>query len=296
MSKLSLVIPAYNEAESLPRLWERLLPVLKQYADWEVIVVSDGSTDETNAVVKKMYELEPRIQLVTLRRNQGKSAALMAGFQASTGETIITLDADLQDEPTEIPHLIAKLEEGPHDMVGGWKQDRQDPPIKKLSSKVFNTLANRITKTHFRDLNCGLKAYRRDVVLSLDLYGDLYRFIPILAASQGFRVTEIPVKHNARQWGQSKYGLRLNGIFDLISLSLITNYRWRPLHFFGQWGAVFLFVGALVLAYLSILWLAGQQIGNRPLLIFGVLFVLTGLQLLFTGLLGDLILHHGRRK
>lgn len=296
MTKLSCLIPAYNEAESLPFLWQRLQPVLQLFSDWEVIIVSDGSTDDTNAVVKKMYEQEPRIQLVTLRRNQGKSAALMAGFQAASGEIIVTLDADLQDEPTEIPELIEKIESGPFDMVGGWKQDRQDPVIKKVSSKVFNFLANRITKSHFHDLNCGLKAYRREVTSSIDLYGDLYRFIPILVASQGFRVTEIPVQHNPREHGQSKYGLRLSGVFDLISLSLITNYRWRPLHFFGQWGAILFFIGGLILGYLAVLHFLGQTIGDRPLLSFGVLFVLTGLQLLFTGLLGDLILHHGRRK
>lgn len=296
MSKLSFVIPAYNEAESLPRLWERLQPVVKQFSDWEVIVVSDGSTDETNDLVRKIGQLEPRVQLVTLRRNQGKSAALMAGFGAAGGELIVTLDADLQDEPNEIPAMVKKLESDNLDMVGGWKQDRQDPWIKLVSSKVFNALANRITQTKFHDVNCGLKVYRREVVKALDLYGDLYRFIPILVASQGFRVAELPVRHNARQFGRSKYGLRLGGIFDLISLSLITNYSWRPLHFFGRWGALFLAAGMLMLAYLTVLWLAGQQIGNRPLLIFGVLSVLTGLQLLFTGLLGDLILHHGRRK
>ena len=296
MAKLSCVIPAYNEAESLPHLWERLRPVLEQFQDWEVIVVSDGSTDGTNEVVKKMSEQDQRVQLVLLRRNQGKSAALMAGFQATSGEIIVTLDADLQDEPTEIPKLLEKLESGPYDMVGGWKKERHDPFVKVVSSKVFNALANHITGTHFHDLNCGFKIYRREAALALDLYGDLYRFIPILVASQGFRVTEMPVKHNAREHGQSKYGLRLNGVFDLISLSLITNYRWRPLHFFGRWGAFAFTIGILILLYLVVVHFMGQAIGDRPLLIFGVLFVLTGLQLLFTGLLGDLILHHGRKK
>mgnify|MGYP001594022302 FL=1 len=296
MTKLSCVVPAYNEAASLPHLWTALRPVLQSFADWELIIVSDGSTDHTVSLAKDLQRQDKRIKVVDLRRNQGKSAALMAGFAAASGDVIVTLDADLQDEPQEIPKLVAALDARSVDMVGGCKQIRRDPFIKIISSKIFNALANRAMGTDFRDLNCGLKAYRREVVETLDLYGDLYRFIPLLATAQGWRVVELPVTHRPRQYGVSKYGLRLNGAFDLLSLLLITRYRWRPLHFFGRWGTLVTMVGLVILVYLTVLRWQGQSIGDRPLLIFGVLFVLAGLQLFFTGLLGDLILQQRSRK
>lgn len=296
MKKLSCVVPAYNEAESLPFFWDVLRPVLNAYSDWEVIIVSDGSTDKTADIVRDIGQREPRVRLVDLRRNQGKSAALTAGFAQVTGDVVVTLDADLQDDPLEIPKLIQTIEVKNVDMVGGWKQHRQDPLIKVISSRVFNGLANRAMKTHFHDLNCGLKAFRVDVVRTLDLYGDMYRFIPLLATAQGWRAIELPVSHRPRQHGVSKYGLRLNGAFDLISLLLITRYRWRPLHFFGRWGTFFVSVGVAILIYLTVLHFMGQAIGNRPLLTFGMLLVLTGLQLFFTGLLGDLILQQRGKR
>lgn len=294
--KVSCVIPAYNEAESLPHLWSRLRPVLAQWPEWEAVFVSDGSTDATAAVIRRLQAIEPRVRLVELRRNQGKSAALMAGFSAVTGDRVVMLDADLQDQPEEVPRLLQTLDEQDVDMVTGWKQDRHDPWIKRLSSKIFNGIANRALRTNFRDLNSGLKAYRREVVETLDLYGDLHRFIPLLAVASGWRVVEVPVKHEARRHGTSKYGLRLNGAFDLISLLMVTKYRWRPLHFFGRWGTLVTMLGLLILAYLTFLRWHGQSIGNRPLLIFGVLFVLAGLQLFFTGLLGDLIIQRHRDR
>jgi glycosyltransferase involved in cell wall biosynthesis len=217
MTKLSCVVPAYNEAESLPHFWQALQPVVTQYPDWEVIVVSDGSTDGTTDVVRSLMQHEPRLRLVELRRNQGKSAALMAGFAAATGDVVATLDADLQDDPQEIPKLVAALEEQSVDMVGGWKQHRQDPFIKVVSSKVFNGLANRALRTSFHDLNCGLKVYRSEVVHGLNLYGDMYRFIPLLATAQGWRAIELPVSHRPRAHGVSKYGLRLNGALIMFS-------------------------------------------------------------------------------
>lgn len=296
MTKLSCVVPAFNEAESLPHLWAALRPVLETFSAWELIIVSDGSTDQTVPLAKQLAAQDPRVTVVDLRRNQGKSAALMAGFAAVTGDVVVTLDADLQDDPTEIPRLVEALESKNVDMVGGWKQKRHDPMVKVLSSKVFNALANRSLRTHFHDLNCGLKAYRREVVATLDLYGDLYRFIPLLATAQGWKTIELPVTHHPRVYGTSKYGLRLNGLFDLISLLLITRYRWRPLHFFGRWGAFLFGIGIAILIYLTVIHFQGQQIGDRPLLIFGLLFVLAGLQLFFTGLLGDLILQQRPRK
>lgn len=295
--KLSCVIPAWNEAESLPHFWEQLRPVLQNYPDWEVIFVSDGSTDQTGPIIQAWEKTEPRIKSVILPRNQGKSRALMAGFAIAAGDVIVTLDADLQDDPAEIPNMIAPILDGRTDMVGGWKKDRHDPLIKKISSKVFNGVANQIMGANFHDLNSGLKAYRAEVAKQLDLYGDLYRFIPLLAMAAGWRVLEIPVKHHARQYGVSKYGLRINGLFDLVSLLVIVKYRWRPLHFFGRWGGVFVMIGVAILIYLSIVHFAGERIGDRPLLIFGALFVLGGLQFIFTGLLADLIVQQrGDRK
>lgn len=296
MTKLSCVVPAFNEAESLPHLWAALEPVLRSFPAWEVIIVSDGSTDRTVQIARDLTQRESRIRVVDLRNNQGKSAALMAGFAAAEGDVVVTLDADLQDDPQEIPKLVAALDEHDVDMVGGWKQKRHDPVLKVVSSKVFNALANRAMGTHFRDLNCGLKAYRRPVIESLDLYGDLYRFIPLLATSRGWRAIELPVTHHPRLHGVSKYGLRLNGAFDLLSLILITRYRWRPLHFFGRWGVFFSLLGILILLYLTWLHFRGEAIGDRPLLFLGVLLVLAGMQLFFTGLLGDLIIQRRLEK
>lgn len=296
MQKLSCVIPAFNEEDSLPHLRERLWPILNQFSSWELIIVSDGSTDRTVEIVNTWAKEDSRVRLVAFRRNQGKSAALMAGFAVATGDRIVTLDADLQDDPDEIPLLLKKIEDDDVDMVGGWKQHRQDPFVKLVSSKVFNGLANRIMGTHFHDLNCGLKAYRKEVVETLDLYGDLYRFIPLLAVAHGWRVAEMPVKHHPRKWGVSKYGLRLNGVFDLISLLIVAKYRWKPLHFFGRWGLGLLAIGGLMLLWLIIEKISGEAIGNRPLLIFAVLFVVSGLQLVFTGLLADLFLAASSKK
>lgn len=296
MEKLSCVIPAFNEAESLPHLWAKLLPVLERLNSWEVIFVSDGSTDGTVAWIRALAGRDGRVKLVDLRRNQGKSAALTAGFKAVTGDRIVTLDADLQDDPEEIPNLLRTMDERDVDLVGGWKKDRHDPVIKKISSKIFNGVANAIMKTKFHDLNCGLKAYRTEVVRTLNLYGDFYRFIPILAMAQGWRAAEITVHHRPREYGVSKYGLRLNGLFDLVSLLIIVKYRWRPLHFFGRWGVMLAVIGIAILVYLTILRFMGASIGNRPLLTFGVLFVIAGLQLLFTGLLADLIINQRPRQ
>lgn len=295
MNSVSFIVPAWNEAESLPNLWPRLRPVVQRYSDWELIIVSDGSTDGTNAFVSDLSRQEPRIKLIAFPANRGKSAALMAGFKAVQGEYVAMLDADLQDEPEEIPKMLDLLEKTPADMVGGWKQNRQDPVVKLISSKVFNWLANKIMKTKFHDLNCGLKVYRRAVVESLDLYGDLYRFIPILAVARGFRAIEMPVVHHARKWGKSKYGLRLNGIFDLVSLMMLTRYRFRPLHFFGRWGGLLILVGVIIMIYLTVEHFRGLAIGDRPLLIFGMLFILTGLQMIFTGLLADIVINRQTR-
>lgn len=297
MSMLSCVVPAYNEEESLPIFWEKLTAVLTTLnRPWEVVVVNDGSTDRTAEVLNTLMATDQRLRTVTLPVNRGKSFGLMAGFRAAKGEYIVTLDADLQDDPEEIPRLIELLEKTPADMVGGWKKERHDPFVKLVSSKVFNGIANRIMKTSFHDLNCGLKAYRKTVTDSLELYGDLYRFIPLLAVANGFRVIETPVKHHPREHGVSKYGLRLGGAFDLVSLLMITRYRFRPLHFFGKWGVLSILIGGVMLVYLAIDHFLGNAIGDRPLLIFGALFILAGLQMIFTGLLADVVINRQSRS
>ncbi len=296
MSGISFIVPAFNEEESLPKLWERLRPIVNRYPTWEVIVVNDGSTDGTHQAISAITATDARVREIALSMNRGKSAVLMAGFRAAVGDVIVTLDADLQDDPDEIPRMIEMLDTAPADMVGGWKKDRHDPFTKLVSSKVFNWLANRIMRTAFRDLNCGLKVYRRSVIEALDLYGDLYRFIPILAVSRGFKAIETPVVHHARQWGKSKFGLRLNGIFDLVSLLMLTRYRFRPLHFFGRWGALFILVGFAAMVYLTVEHFRGLAIGNRPLLTFAMLFIVTGVQFFFTGLLADLVINRQSRS
>jgi len=292
MSMISCVVPAYNEEESLPIFWEKLTAVLRTLGrPWEVVVVNDGSTDGTAKILADLSAQHPELRVVTLPSNRGKSFGLMAGFKAAQGEFIVTLDADLQDDPEEIPRLVGLLESTPADLVGGWKKDRHDPFVKLVSSRVFNGIANGIMKTKFHDLNCGLKAYRKTVTDTLDLYGDLYRFIPLLAVANGFRVIETVVKHRPREHGVSKYGLRLGGAFDLISLLMLTRYRFRPLHFFGKWGALSMFIGFAFIVYLTIEHFLGRPIGDRPLLIFAMLFVVTGLQMIFTGLLADIVIN-----
>lgn len=291
---ISIVAPAYNEAESLPKLYEKIAEALAD-GPWsfEVVFVDDGSSDNTWETLRTLQATRPEtVRAFRLRRNFGKAAALSIGFSAARGDFIITMDADLQDEPGEIPNLMAKLEEG-FDLVSGWKRERNDPLEKRIPSKLFNAVTRKISGLHLHDFNCGLKAYRAEVVRELPLYGELHRYIPILAHAEGYRVTEIPVKHHAREFGISKYGLGryYKGFLDLLTVAAITRFLQRPGHLFGGVGLAMGAAGFGILAYLSLdKLLFGAGIGHRPLLLFGVLMMILGVQLVSVGLVGELII------
>jgi glycosyltransferase involved in cell wall biosynthesis len=296
---ISVVVPVFNEARSVEQLFHELRAVLLQLEQpWEVIFVDDGSTDSTFAELRKLHEEDAGVRVVRLRRKFGKSAALAAGFDAACGAFIVTIDGDLQDDPVAIPKLLAKLEGG-FDLVSGWKQTRQDPFSRRAASRVFNTIVGWISGVRLHDMNCGLKAYRADVVRGLALYGELHRFIPVLAHHRGFRVAEISVPHRPRMHGRSKYGLEryIRGLLDLITVCFLGRYRYRPLHLFGTLGLILSTAAFGILSYLTVLKLGGHPIGQRPLLMLGVLLAVTGLQFLSIGLIGELVTtqHEERR-
>lgn len=296
--EISVVIPLYNEAESLPELHTALAVFLLPYADrCEVIYVDDGSTDGSFEVLKGLREGDKRLKAIRFRSNQGKSVALAVGFREAQGEMIVTLDADLQDDPKEIPRFLRKLEEG-YDLVSGWKATRYDPWSRRLLSAIFNRVTSWLTGVHLHDFNCGFKAYRRGVIQEMRLYGELHRFIPVLASWRGFRVGEIEVEHHPRKYGWSKYGAERipRGFFDLLTVLMLTRYTTRPLHLFGLLGAVVGLSGFGMVAYLSIGWLFGQWIGSRPLFMLGTLMVIAGIQLVSFGLLAEMIVYGSSRE
>jgi glycosyltransferase involved in cell wall biosynthesis len=288
---ISVVIPFLDEEGSLEELHRRLTTVLVATGhDYEILFVNDGSRDRGAAIVEELSDRDPRVGVIHFRRNFGKAAALDAGFRRARGRIVFTMDADLQDDPDEIPNFLAKLDEG-HDLVSGWKRKRHDPLGKTLPSKVFNFVVSRASGLELDDFNCGFKAYRAEAVHGLDLYGELHRYVPVLVHWRGFNVAQIPVVHHPRTTGASKYGVErmIKGFFDLLTVLLITRYRARPLHLFGGVGLAFAFVGFCCLAYLSVLWFMGHPLANRPLLLLGTLLILVGVQLTSTGLLGEMI-------
>lgn len=291
-SLLSLVIPVYNEADSLePLVAEIDEALLAAYRPFEIVFVDDGSTDGSGAIMERFAAARDDVSVVKLRRNFGKAAALAHGFAAARGEYLVTLDGDRQDDPAEIPKLIAPLDEG-FDLVSGWKQSRQDPLSKRLPSRFFNWTVRRASGIQLHDFNCGLKAYRRDVVDTIHIYGELHRYIPVVADQAGFRVTEERVSHRRRTAGRSKYGWQryLRGYLDLLTVLFLGRYQHRPQHLFGGLGTFLIFVGVLVELYLTIDKLVfGHPIGQRPLLLLGALLIIVGVQLLSLGLIGELI-------
>jgi glycosyltransferase involved in cell wall biosynthesis len=296
---ISVVVPVFNEAPSVGQLFDELRAVLEEVGQsWEVVFVDDGSTDSTFAELRKLHLEEDGLRVVRLRRNFGKSAALAAGFDAAYGGIVVTIDGDLQDDPAAIPKLLAKLDEG-FDLVSGWKQTRQDPLTRRAASRVFNVIVGFISGVRLRDMNCGFKAYRAEVVQGLALHGELHRFIPVLAHHRGFRVAELPVDHRPRIHGRSRYGLEryLRGLLDLITVCFLGRYRYRPLHLFGGLGLLLSTAAFGILAYLTVLKVSGHPIGQRPLLMLGVLLAVTGLQFLSIGLIGELVTtqHEERR-
>jgi len=288
---ISIVVPLLNEEHTLETLYEEIARALdSQEQPFEVIFVDDGSTDGSMAVLSELTARTTNVVVVRFRRNFGKAAALQAGFLEARGDVVVTIDADLQDDPAEIPQLLAKLDEG-FDLVSGWKTRRNDPWTRRLFSRMFNRATAVISGVRLHDVNCGLKAYRTEVLRGMRLYGELHRFIPVLASYNGFRIAEIPVNHRARQFGRSRYGSEryLRGFFDLLSVTFMGRYRHRPLHLFGGLGVLMGAVGFVVLLYLTVLKIWGHSIGQRPLLTLGVLLVVVGIQLVSLGLLSELI-------
>jgi glycosyltransferase involved in cell wall biosynthesis len=297
----SIVVPIRNERESIDELVaaiDRTVGTVNQPS--EIIFVDDGSTDGTGAKLKTLAASRPDVRIVVFRRNAGKSLALACGFDMAAGEFILTLDADLQDDPADLPKMYEFLQREDVDIVSGWRRERRDSAIKVLSSKVFNLVAIRILfGLSFKDLNGGMKLYKSAVAKDLQLYGGMHRFIPLIATEMGYRVAEIPVTHHERKYGTSKYRPTkiLTEIPDLLTVFFLIRYTRRPLHFFARAGSLLSALGLAVLTYLSILWFQGEPIGRRPLLLFGLLLVLVGGQVVFTGLLADLIVNvNGRRQ
>jgi len=295
--KLSVVIPALDEAESLPELLGRVGEQAAAFEPYEILVIDDGSRDGSAELLKKLSEADPHLGFVSFGRNYGKSAALATAFARLGGEIVITMDADLQDDPAEIPRLIAELDEG-WDLVSGWKRDRKDPLSKTVPSKFFNGVMRRVTGLKIHDFNCGLKAYRREVVESTKLYGELHRFIPALAHWEGFRVTEIAVTHHERRFGESKFGTRrlLNGLFDLMTVVFVARRSSAPLHTFGRIGFWSFALGMIINAYFGLTWLATRTLHVRPLLILGLVLVMMAIQFWSLGLLGELMVHLRARE
>ena len=287
---ITFVIPMYNEEGSLALLYEKIIQNTANKYKYEIIFVDDGSTDGSVTVIRKIIEDDPNVHLIVFRKNFGKAAALQAGFRNSKGDIIITMDADLQDDPSEISHFIDKINEG-YDLVSGWKKERHDPLEKRLPSKLFNKVTSHLSGVELHDFNCGFKAYRREVVENIDVYGELHRYIPVLAYRKGFKITEIVVHHNKREYGKSKYGFEryLRGLFDSITVAFLGKFYDRPMYFFGKIGLLLLGVGALICGYLTVLWFLGQGIGGRPLLMLGVLSIILGVQMFSIGFLGDML-------
>ncbi len=291
INSLSIVIPILNEVESIPELYREIVDVVEPLnLPWEIIFIDDGSTDGSARVLRDVFERDPRIRIIEFRRNFGKSAALAAGFQMASGDAIITMDADLQDSPSEIPRLIEQLNNGA-DLVSGWKFPRHDPLTKRLPSSLFNAVVRALSGVELHDFNCGLKAYRHEVVKEIKIYGELHRYIPVLAHFRGFRVVEVKVSHRPRRYGTSKFGNArfARGFFDLLTVLFLAQYTRRPLHFFGWFGIAALMLGLVINGYLAVIWFLGHAIGTRPLLTLGVLLMIMGAQFVVFGLLAEMI-------
>ncbi len=294
MIRISVVIPVHNEEESLAALVGELSAVCDDPAigPAEFLFVDDGSRDGSWRVIQELAQSDPRVGAIRFRRNFGKAAALMAGFQAARGEFIFTMDGDLQDDPAEIPRFLQEMESG-RDVVSGWKKVRHDPWHKVYPSRIFNAMVSGMTGCRLHDHNCGFKLYRREVLDEVGIYGELHRFIPVLAHARGFRVGEVVVQHRARQFGQSKYGVMrmVKGFLDLLTVRFLTRFSQRPLHVLGGFGLTLTAIGGLGLLYLAIVWLdpKHEPIGTRPLMFYSGAFLSVGIQLLSLGILAELV-------
>jgi glycosyltransferase involved in cell wall biosynthesis len=295
---ISVVIPVHDEERSVALLYDELAATFAGGAyTWEAVFVDDGSSDGTFGVLTHLHDTHDNVRVVRLRRNFGKAAALDAGIGEAGGDVVVTIDGDLQDDPAEIPRLLAKLDEG-YDLVSGWKSERRDPVTRRIPSKIFNAVAGKVSGVRLHDMNCGLKACRAEVVEDMRLYGELHRYIPVLAHYRGYRVTELPVNHRPREHGRSNYGVEryVRGFLDLLTVTFMGRYRHRPLHLFGGLGLLASGLGTVILVYLTVVKLTGHAIGQRPLLTLGVLLVVVGIQLLSLGLLSELITSHHEER
>ena len=297
--EVSVLVPVKDEAATVEELARLVGAVLDQIqVTFEIIFVDDGSDDETPSRICDAHKRDERVKLVWLRRNFGKAAALSAGFDHCRGRLIVTMDGDLQDDPAEIPALLELLESRDLDLVSGWKKERKDPISKRYPSKLFNWVTRKLAGVDLHDFNCGFKAYRREVLEQVSIYGELHRFIPVLANRRGFKVGEVEVRHHPRLHGESKYGWDrfYKGLLDLITVLFITKYTRRPLHLFGVFGLTLLAGGFATNLYLAVLWFQGAPLSNRPLLLLGVLLMVLGFQILTTGLLGEMITFKNFRR
>lgn len=300
---ISVIIPAYNEENSILELYRQIMLSIHEMQEnnmigqYELLFINDGSTDTTEKVMLDLHEIDVNVRIISLRRNFGKAAALNAGLRHVKGDIIFTIDADLQDDPKEFPRFIEKLNEG-YDLVVGWKAKRLDSAEKRLPSKLYNSVTSYFSGVNLHDHDCGFKALRREVADSLDLYGEMHRYIPVLAHRQGFRITEIPVEHHKREFGRSKYGMEryLRGLFDFLTTIFLIRYSDRPMYFFGKIGLLCLSVGLAICSYLTVIWFMENPIGGRPLLVLGVLLILLGIQFISTGFIGNLLVDITHRR
>ena len=274
-------------------MYKELKKVLLKYSHHEIIFIDDGSTDKTASIVQDIKKYDESICLISFDSNSGKSAALNAGFEKASGDIVLTMDADLQDDPREISNLISKLNQG-WDVVSGWKKKRNDPLDKTIPSKLFNYILRKTSGLNIHDFNCGFKAYKVRVIKTLNIYGGLHRFIPYLAASNGFSVTELPVNHRAREFGESKYGgsRMFKGFFDFLSVVFISKYSRRPLHIFGFIGFFLFLIGMIINFYLTYNWFLGETLSNRPILFLGILLSIVGIQFFSMGFIAELIVSY----
>lgn len=290
--EISLVIPVFNEEESLPELEKAISEALSENYSYEIIFVDDGSSDNSWGQIKALSEGNALIHGISFSHNYGKSVALQAGFEAAEGEFVVTMDSDLQDDPNEIPEMIQMLKDG-YDLVSGWKKERHDPISKTIPSKFFNFITRKVAGIELHDFNCGLKAYRAEVIENIYLYGELHRYIPMLAKREGYsRITEKVVKHHPRKYGKTKFGLSrfMNGFLDLVTITFVQTYLQKPMHFFGTVGVLLLLAGGGINLYMVyVKYFMHQGIGDRPLLFLGILLMVVGVQFFSTGLIGELI-------
>ena len=290
-TELSIIIPVFNEEESILELIAEIHGAMKDStAKYEVIFIDDGSNDDSYDKIRSLADKDSRIIGVRFRRNYGKAAALSEGFRISGGMMVVTMDSDLQDDPSEIPALMEKLNEG-YDVISGWKKNRKDPWTKKIPSKIFNLVTRMMSGIRIHDFNCGLKIYRSEVVKTVKVYGELHRYIPVLAKLAGFRVSELIVNHRPREFGKTKFGASrfLKGFFDLATVMFLGKFDRNPLHFFGILGGVLFLAGLVINGYLTIQWFGGVWIGNRPILFLGILLMIVGIQFISLGLLAEMI-------